>query len=81
MEENNNEEQKTGYAFQEDYMEKIRATRQIFRNGIKQIMEEETGETYKEDENLLVVFNKLSEDQQQTITGRINLLQKFSSSE
>lgn len=81
MEENNNEEQKTGYAFQEDYMEKIRATRQLLRNGIKKIMEEETGESYKLDEDLLAVFNTLSKDQQQTITGRINLLQNFTGSE
>lgn len=80
MEENNNQ-QKGGYASQEEYMERIRESRQLLRAGIKQIMEEETGETYKEDQDLLVVFNALSADKRQTINGRINLLQKFSGSE
>lgn len=78
MEENNNEQGGGSYEAQERYMEKIRASRQLLRAEIKKIMEEETGETYKMDEDLLVVFNKLSEDKRQTITGRINLLQKFS---
>jgi hypothetical protein len=80
MEENNNQ-QKGGYASQEEYMERIRESRQLLRTGIKQIMEEETGEIYKEDQDLLVVFNALSADKRQTINGRINLLQKFSGSE
>ena len=80
MEENNNK-QEGGYVSQEKYMERIRESRQLLRAGIKQIMEEETGETYKEDQDLLVVFNSLSADKQQTINGRINLLQKFASPE
>lgn len=76
MEENNQEQ--GSYLSQENYMEKIRASRQLLRAEIKRIMEEETGETYKEDEDLLVVYNKLSADKRQTIQGRINLLQKFS---
>jgi hypothetical protein len=77
MEENNNE-LGGSYEAQERYMEKIRASRQLLRAEIKRIMEEETGDTYEMDEDLLVVFNTLSEDKRQTITGRINLLQKFS---
>lgn len=76
MEENNKEQ--GSYLSQENYMEKIRASRQLLRAEIKRIMEEETGETYEEDQDLLVVYNKLSADKRQTIQGRINLLQKFS---
>jgi hypothetical protein len=79
--EGNNNEQKGGYASQEEYMERIRESRQLLRVEIKRIMEEETGETYKVDQDLVVVFNSLSVDKRQTINGRINLLQKFSGSE
>ncbi|MBL4650571.1 MAG: hypothetical protein JKY03_12640 [Aureispira sp.] len=80
MEENNNKQQ-GGYHSQEEYMQRIRESRQLFRVEIKRIMEEETGDAYEVDQDLLAVFNSLSADKQQTINGRINLLQKFSTPE
>jgi len=77
MEENNKEEQVGGYFSQEKFMEQIRASRLLLRAEIKRIMEEETGETYPMEENLLAVFNTLTPLKQQNINGKIALFQKF----
>lgn len=79
MEKNNNNEE-ARYLNQEEYMERIRESRRLLRVEIKRFMEEETGEVYEMDADLLAIFNKLSPVQQQNINGRINLLQKFSDS-
>lgn len=78
MEENNSEEKEARYLTPEEYLERIKQSRLLLRTEIKRFMEEETGETYQMEEDLLAAFNALSPTQQQNINGRINLLEKFS---
>lgn len=77
MEENNKEKQEVRYLSPEEQLEQIQASRKLLRAKIKQFMEEETGETYQMEEDLLAVFNKLSPAQQQNVNGRIALFEKF----
>ncbi|WMX12008.1 MULTISPECIES: hypothetical protein [unclassified Aureispira] len=77
MEENNNETEEKRYLTPEEQLEKIKVSRRLLRTKIKEFIEEETGETYQLEDDLYGIFRALSPAQQQTITGKIALFEKF----
>lgn len=65
------------YLSQEETLEKIKADRLRLRTKIKEILEEETGQTLSIEDDLMAVLKSLSLEQQETVNARILLAQKF----
>lgn len=61
----------------EEYVEAIKASRLKLREAIKGFMEEETGETYKMEDDLSAIMKTFTQEQQQNIYGKIVLLQQY----
>lgn len=70
-----NKEEK--YLSPEEYVEKFKESRLKLRAAIKGFMEEETGKTYKMEDNLSEIMKTFTEAQQQNIYGKIVLLQQY----
>ena len=70
-------EQKDKFPTPEEYVENVRQSRLKLREMIKNFMEEETGETYKMEDDLSAIMKTFTKEQQQNVYGRLQLALKF----